>query len=322
MEHMSFENVITTDNLEFCYGERKAVDALSFTVRKGEVVGLLGPNGAGKTTTIRLLNGLLPPSAGTMQVLGFNPAQEGETLRQQTGVLTETSALYERLTARQNLHFFGTMAGMQSDRLAARIEEILEMFELTDRGNDRISKYSKGMKQRLALGRALLHNPELLFLDEPTSGLDPESSQNVMELIDTLRKTNGHSVLLCTHNLFEAQRLCDRVVIMNRGRLLAEGNLEELRARLSSEDLRLKLRFLQAVSTEKLAEVAQIRGVNSLTALQDDTFQLAITAEEVIPVIVQRLVDSHLPVVEVTPEQQSLEEIYFKLQQDAEEEIA
>ncbi|HQP09456.1 MAG TPA: ABC transporter ATP-binding protein, partial [Anaerolineaceae bacterium] len=176
--HMQAE-VITARELGFSYGSRKAVNGLSFTVQPGEVVGLLGPNGAGKTTTVRLLNGLLPPSAGSARVLGYDPATEGENLRKQTGVLTETPALYERLTARQNLQFFGEMAELPQPELKARIEEVLKLFDLQGRGDDRVSTYSKGMKQRLALGRALLHNPGVLFLDEPTSGLDPEASLQV-----------------------------------------------------------------------------------------------------------------------------------------------
>ena len=309
--------VITTHELGFNYGDRKAVDNLTFSVQQGEVVGLLGPNGAGKTTTVRLLNGLLPPTTGTARVLGFDPAVQGENLRMQTGVLTETPALYERLTARQNLQFFGTMAEMPQPGLSDRIEEVLALFALQERGNEPVSAFSKGMKQRLALGRALLHNPGVLFLDEPTSGLDPEASLQVMELIDNLRRQNGHTVLLCTHNLIEAQRLCDRVLIMNRGRLLAAGRLEDLRKQLSS-GLRLKVRILGAFSTEQLGEFVKMTGINALKTVQDDTVQLEIETEGVIPEVVNRLVNNGVSILEVQPEQQSLEEIYFTLQREAE----
>jgi len=311
------DEVITARSLGFSYGSRKAVNDLTFTVHPGEVVGLLGPNGAGKTTTVRLLNGLLPPTTGTARVLGFDPAVQGENLRMQTGVLTETPALYERLTARQNLQFFGEMAEMPQVVLKTRIEEVLELFDLQERADDRVSTYSKGMKQRLALGRALLHNPGVLFLDEPTSGLDPEASLQVMELIDNLRRQNGHTVLLCTHNLIEAQRLCDRVLIMNRGRLLAAGRLEDLRKQLSS-GLRLKIRILGAFSTELLDDFVKMSGVNAVKTVQDNAIQLEIEAEEVIPEVVKHLVNHGIPILEVQPEQQSLEEIYFTLQREAE----
>ncbi len=320
MNELKKDNVITAENIGYSYGERRAVEALSFTVRRGEVVGLLGPNGAGKTTTIRLLNGLLIPAVGSIQILGYNPVTEGEALREHTGVLTETPALYERLTARQNLEFFGSMFGMRSEALIARITEVLEMFALSERANDRVSTFSKGMKQRLALGRALLHNPDILFLDEPTSGLDPEASQQVLEIIDNLRNSDGHTVLLCTHNLFEAQRLCDRVVIMNKGKLLAVGALDELRQRYSS-GMQVKLRFLQAVSAQEMNKLLEIQGVNLLKTLQKDTFLLDIAAENVIPQVVEYLINRKLPLVEVHPEIQSLEEIYFTIQKKAGVEI-
>ncbi len=311
------DEVIIAQGLAFSYGDRKAVKDLTFAVQRGEVVGLLGPNGAGKTTTVRLLNGLLPPSGGAARVLGYNPAVQGETLRKQTGVLTETPALYERLTARQNLQFFGEMAEMPRKEFEGRIEEVLGLFDLQKRGSERVSNFSKGMKQRLALGRALLHNPGVLFLDEPTSGLDPEASLQVMELIDSLRRENGHTVLLCTHNLFEAQRLCDRVLIMNNGRLLASGRLEDLRRQLS-EGLRLNIRTLGAVSTELLVGLEKISRVNSLKTVQEGMLQLEIEAEEAIPGIVNYLVANGVSIVEVQPVQQSLEEIYFTLQREAE----
>jgi ABC-2 type transport system ATP-binding protein len=225
--------VIEVEGLTHHYGQHVAVDDISFSVREGEILGLLGPNGAGKTTTVRLLNGLFPPTSGRMRVLGMDPASQGDQIRRKSGVLTETPALYERLTAHQNLNFFGTLNGMKSAELKARSDELLTFFDLKSRADDRAGTYSKGMKQRLALARALLHHPTLLFLDEPTSGLDPEASQQVHELISTIRNRNGHSVLMATHNLFEAERLCDRLVVMSKGRLLAFGSLHELRSRLA-----------------------------------------------------------------------------------------
>lgn len=310
--------VITADALRFNYGARTAVNDLTFSVRRGEVVGLLGPNGAGKTTTIRLLNGLLKPTKGSIRVLDYDPTTEGEKVRRRTGVLTETPALYERLTALQNLQFFGTLAGMTDADLSASIDEVLGMFELSDRTNDQVATFSKGMKQRLALGRALLHHPDLLFLDEPTSGLDPEASQQVLGLIDSLRRKNGHTVLLCTHNLLEAQRLCDRVVIMNHGRLLAIGTLDELREKFG-DGCWVKLRFAQAVSTDQLQKFLNFDGVKTLETLQENGFRVEIRDEKVIPSVVEHLVNGGLQVLEVHPEEQSLEDIYFKLQQDAEE---
>ena len=218
--------VLEVNDLKRSFGGNKAVDGITFAVEPGEVFGLLGPNGAGKTTTVRLLNGILPPSAGTARVFGMDPATDGALIRQKTGVLTETPALYERLSARENLKFFATLQNLSQPELTRRVDEMLAFFELTSRAGDKVETYSKGMKQRLALARALVHKPPLLFLDEPTSGLDPEAAQQVVDLVADLGRTDGQTVILATHNLLEAQRLCDRVAVMNKGRILALGSLE------------------------------------------------------------------------------------------------
>ncbi len=208
--------VIETESLSRSFGPVRAVDGPTFQVYEGEVFGLLGPNGAGKTTTVRLLNGVLRPSGGRARVLGLDPVQDGCRLRQQTGVLTETPSLYERLTARENLSLFGALYGIPETKLSRRVARMLEEFGLADRADGRVGEFSKGMKQRLALARALLHEPPLLFLDEPTAGLDPEAARQVTEMIARLSRKEGRAVFLCTHNLTEAQRLCDRVAVMGR----------------------------------------------------------------------------------------------------------
>jgi ABC-2 type transport system ATP-binding protein len=305
--------IIEVQKLTHRYGEHLALKEFSFSVPDGQVVGLLGPNGAGKTTTVRLLNGLFSPTSGKMQVLGMDPVKQGTEIRRRAGVLTETPALYERLTAQQNLEFFGTLAGMPSEQLSRRISELLSFFELEPRKNDRTGTYSKGMKQRLALARALLHNPELLFLDEPTSGLDPEASAQVHELITSVRDRTGGTVLLATHNLFEAQRLCDRVVVMNRGRLLASGTLDELREQVLP-GLWLEIRLLEPVNDELAQGLAGFAGVMQVNAAQPVTWNVQVEAENVIPQVVTHLVSARAQIVEMKQNRATLEEIYFKLQ--------
>ncbi len=192
-------NVIEMRELSREFGHVKALNGFSCDVHEGEVFGLLGPNGAGKTTTVRLLNGVLAPTSGQARVLGFDPVTQGTDLRRRTGVLTETPSLYERLTARDNLTIFGKLYGVKEPKLTARVNELLDLFGLAERADDRAGGFSKGMKQRLALARALLHEPELLFLDEPTAGLDPEAARHVMQLIAQLSRQKGRTVLLCTH---------------------------------------------------------------------------------------------------------------------------
>lgn len=311
---MNQSEVITVSNLTHRYGERQALTEVSFSVRAGEVLGLLGPNGAGKTTTVRLLNGLFPPAAGTLRVLGLDPQIQGAEVRRQCGVLTETPALYERLTARQNLHFFGTLAGMPNEVLKARSAELLRFFELEDRADERVANFSKGMKQRLALARALLHRPRLLFLDEPTSGLDPEAARQVHELIASLRGANGQTVLICTHNLYEAGLLCDRLAILNRGRLLALGSLEELRRQFFPA-LRLQVRFLQPPENRLAEALPALPGVLEAEAVDGCEWRLLMQDETAVPPLVARLAQGGAQITAVQPLPASLEEIYFKLQE-------
>ncbi|MBM3137890.1 MAG: ABC transporter ATP-binding protein, partial [Chloroflexi bacterium] len=203
--------VVICDQVEFKYSENYALSGFDLRVNRGEVIALLGPNGAGKTTSVRVMNGLLPVESGLVKIIDMNAAVLGEKIRQRTGVLTETPALYERLSALQNLNFFGTLAGLPAGEIEQRSRQMLDVFGLSDRAGDRVDTYSKGMKQRLAIARAMLHDPELLFLDEPTSDLDPEAARQVGDTILDITGRNNRTVILCTHRLFEAEQLCDRV---------------------------------------------------------------------------------------------------------------
>jgi len=304
------ENVIEIKDLTHRFGEREAIKGLNLEVRQGEVFALLGPNGAGKTTAIRLLNGLYTPSSGSIRVLGKDPAREGTIIRRQTGVLTETNALYERLTARENLRFFGALYGLPESVLLKRIEENLSFFALTARADDRVGTYSKGMKQRLALARALLTQPSILYLDEPTSSLDPESSLQVHELIESIRKNDGHTVFLCTHHLEEAERLADRMAILNGGKLLAMGSLDELKQKLAP-GLWVEVKFTDAAKIRSGMDLC--RGLLSFE--QDgNVIRVKVQEENVIPDLVAALVTTGTRITSVEPQRISLEDIYFKLQ--------
>jgi ABC-2 type transport system ATP-binding protein len=228
-------------------------------------------------------------------------------------VLTETPAMYERLTARENLEFFGTLSGLDEADLKQRVAEMLEFFDLEKRANDKVGTYSKGMKQRLALARALLARPELLFLDEPTTGLDPESALQVRELIQSIRKRDGHTVVLCTHHLDEAERLCDRVGVMNTGRFLAVGSLSELAARFQP-GLWVEIQLYQPMAVPFSG-----RGLPGLVAVESGfpLIRVQVEQESVIPTLVSRLAEAGAQLMRVQPQKATLEEIYFKLQQQA-----
>ena len=200
--------MIKTTNLTKRFGDNVAVNALALDIPSGEVFGFLGPNGAGKTTTVRMLGALIAPSEGTAIVNGFDVQQEAMQVRQTVGVLTETPGMYDRLSAEYNLLIYARLYGVDQPEKA--VQKYLSILELWDRRREAVGGFSKGMKQKLAIARALLHEPQTVFLDEPTSGLDPVAARTVREFIEQL-KTEGRTIFLTTHNLDEAERLCDRV---------------------------------------------------------------------------------------------------------------
>jgi ABC-2 type transport system ATP-binding protein len=307
--------IIQTDKLTRLFGNLTAVAQVTLSVERGEVFGLLGPNGAGKTTLVRLLNGLLRSSEGSAQVLGYDPVSQGDELRRHTGVLTETPSLYENLTARDNLIFFGTLYGVPAADLPARVDEILDLFGLRERAGDKAGQFSKGMKQRLALARTLVHEPDLLFLDEPTAALDPEASRQVTDLIARLSRESGRTVFLCTHNLNEAQRLCDRVAVINQGKLLAVGKPAQL-ARDLFDGLWVDIKLSTPPNDAIRAGLQMIPGVLGLT-LDDRSLAIQVRQEDVIPAVVAKAVELGGAVMRVIPREHSLEEIYFRVQEEA-----
>ena len=314
------DNVIAVEGLTHRFGSLTALDDLSFSLTEGEVLGLLGPNGAGKTTTVRLVNGLYHPAAGKLRVLGLDPTTDGDQVRRQTGVLTESPALYERLTAHHNLAFFADLAEIPPVEVGPRIDELLAFFELTDRAGDRVGGFSKGMKQRLALARCLLHRPALLFFDEPTAGLDPEAAAQVRDLIADLARQEieaaggARGVLLCTHNLIEAELLCDRLAILNQGRLLAFGTLDELRSQVSP-GLWVAVCLLEPMANG-FDSLRDLSGLQELVMEGGEAMRARVRDERVIPELVSQLIARGAHILSVQPHKASLEDIYFKLQKE------
>jgi ABC-2 type transport system ATP-binding protein len=292
------------------FGPVRALDGLSFGVRSGEVIGLLGHNGAGKTTTIRVLNGLLAAHGGTVRVFGLDPARSGPEIRARTGVLTESPSIDERLSARENLAFAATLFGVEPPGVQRRVDELLDRFGLRGRADDRTAGFSRGMKQRLALARTLVNEPLALFLDEPTAALDPVAAREVHELIREFAGDEARSVVVTTHNLVEAQQLCDRVVILRSGRSIADGTPAEISRRLG------------AVGSLVL-EVGAGQGSRAQAALRDvagpsvevagDVLTIAGADRDRVPSIVSTLVGRAIDVYRVTPTEPSLEDAYFAL---------
>jgi ABC-2 type transport system ATP-binding protein len=323
---MSSVPIITVDGLCRRFGEVVAVEQLTLEVYAGEVFGFLGHNGAGKTTTVRLLNGILAADAGQARVLGFDPLAEGPALRSRTGILTETPSLDERLTGRENLEIYADLYGVPQDEVPGRIADLLASFELDHRADEKVGGYSKGMKQRLALARALIHKPELLFLDEPTAGLDPVASRRVHELIVRLSREEKRTVLLCTHNLVEAQELCARVAVLEHGRLVALGTPAELARKLGrSQHLQIEvapegvpaalevLRSRLGISDPTPVGPTLVGPTLAGLAQENGTLNVAGVGREAVPDLVAALAAAGVPIYRITPQEPSLEDVYFAL---------
>lgn len=220
------EAFIEVNGIRKSYNEQLVLENMNFTVDKGEIAGLLGPNGSGKTTMIRLLNGVILPDEGEMAVDGFNPVKDGNPIRSMSGIVTEGAGLYHEMSALDNLRFFAQIYSV--DQAEKRIGQLLEQFELTAHKDKLVGTYSTGMKKRLALAKALIHDPSLLFLDEPTNGLDPEGIKSVMYYLKELNKQEGTTILICSHVLHQIEDICNKYIFMDSGRVIVEGTHEEI----------------------------------------------------------------------------------------------
>jgi ABC-2 type transport system ATP-binding protein len=289
------------------FGTLWAIRGVDLEVARGEVLGLLGPNGAGKTTTVRVLTALIEPTEGRAWVDGLDVTERPEEVRARVGILTETPGLYEKLSAVDNLDFFGRLYGLDAATRSERIEHYLRLFSLWDRRDDVAGNFSKGMKQKLAIARALLHDPAVVFLDEPTAALDPEAAYIVREAIEAMRRS-GRTIVLATHNLDEADRLCDRVAFV-RGGLLRVDSPAGLRGALGGHGVEIGL---AEPATDGL--VAAARAVAGVTAVEVADGRLIVATEDpvaVTPPLVRALVDAGAAILTVRERATTLEQVYF-----------
>lgn len=280
------------------FGTVTALSGIGFSVQEGNTIGLLGPNGSGKTTTMRLLTGMIEPEGGSIRVMDMDPKGQGDGIRAQTGVLTENAAMYEWMTARQNLEFFGALYGLTGPLLTRKIWDLIGMFHMDEYADKKVSGYSTGMKKRLAIARALINDPKLLLLDEPTAGLDPESAHSIIKLIQTL-KSEKVTILLCTHQLVEAQTVCDEFVFLDKGTILESGSLA----------------FLKKKYNHKETLLVRIGG-NPPPGYQAQNGEIAIdiTGEDEIPGII-RSISAQSDVYDARLREHDLSDIYFKVRE-------
>jgi ABC-2 type transport system ATP-binding protein len=290
------------------YNTRRAIENLTFEARQGEVVGFLGPNGAGKTTTMRILTGYMPPTYGSAEIAGFDVVEESLEVRRRVGYLPETVPLYTDMTVFDYLMFMAELRHLPNAE--DMVDDAIEMVHLTDRANGYIGNLSKGMRQRVGLAQALLHQPEVLILDEPTIGLDPAQVVEVRNLIREVGKER--TVLLSTHILSEAQQLCDRVLIINKGHIVAEDTPENLQARLMGAE-RSVLR-VKGDSDGLVPLISQIKGVQAVVSRPDGTIEFQYTSDlDVRSEVARATVNAGYDLLELTPVHLSLEEIFLEL---------
>jgi ABC-2 type transport system ATP-binding protein len=294
------------------FGPRTAVEGLDFDVAAGEVFGLLGPNGAGKTTTVRILTGLLRPTSGQATVCGVPLDGDGEMLRSRVGLLTEQPGLYDRLTARENLRFFLKLHHRDTPDSWEAARRWMQRFGLGGREDDKCGNFSKGMRQKLALIRALLHDPQALFLDEPTSGLDPESARAVREAVGELA-AEGRTVVLCSHNMAEVERLCARVAVV-KGRLLAVGTVPELRRQTGLVEIHVE--GSAGAAGEALGPVVP----PCVWVAEGHVLRVTLAGGVSIPDVVALLAGSRVRIHAVLPAQRALEDVYLELTRGSETE--
>ncbi|NOT03714.1 MAG: ATP-binding cassette domain-containing protein [Anaerolineales bacterium] len=300
--------MIKVSGLTKDYGARRAIHNLNFDAQQGEIVGFLGPNGAGKTTTLRILTGYMPPTDGEAIVAGYDVVEESLEVRKRVGYLPETVPLYTDMVVFDYLKFMGDLRKIPN--VGARVDEVLDMVGLTDRANGYIGNLSKGMRQRVGLAQALMHRPEVLILDEPTIGLDPSQVVEVRALIREIGK--DRTVLLSTHLLNEAQNICDRVLIINKGKIVAEDTTENLQARLIGAE-RVILR-VRGESDDLAATIKKVKGVQGVETKSDGTVEFEFASgKDVRPEVAKQVINAGYDLLELRPLGMSLEEIFLEL---------
>ena len=277
---MSTDSIIEVKELTKKFGEFTAVDKITFNVKKGEIFGLLGPNGAGKSTTLRMLSTLAKPTGGTAIIGGYDIAKQDTEVRKLIGIVSEKMIMYNRLTARENLWFFGNLFNIPKTELTKRIDDLLALVQLTQWKNSQVGTFSTGMRQRMNVVRALLNLPQVLFLDEPTLGLDPQSSVEIREFVRKLNRENGTTVVLTTHMMVDADLLCDRIAIVDHGKIVALDTSPNLKKIINGADTTIIKLNIPNLSPDLLAKVQALECADSVTQESPNEIKVLVHGNE------------------------------------------
>ncbi|MCW4030228.1 MAG: ATP-binding cassette domain-containing protein [Candidatus Bathyarchaeota archaeon] len=306
-------NIIEVKNLTKTFGKFTAVDDISFQVKKGEIFGLLGPNGAGKSTTLRMLSTLSRPTKGTATIGGYDTVKDDMKVRQLIGIVSEKMIIYNRLTAKENLYFFGNLFNIPKDTLNKRIDELLELVQLTKFKDAQVGTFSTGMRQRMNVIRALLNMPQVLYLDEPTLGLDPQSSVEIRDFIKKLNQENGTTVVLTTHMMVDADLLCDRIAIVDHGKIIALDTSTNLKKIISGADtmiIKLEVANLSPDMIEAIKAIDCVDAVNQETSM---ALHIIVHGEDAFDKIVDVVRKRSGKITSMSNLQPSLEDVFLHI---------
>jgi ABC-2 type transport system ATP-binding protein len=293
--------MIQMEGIQKQFDSRTVLKDVSFTVNKGDIVGLLGPNGSGKTTIIRLLNGVIEATAGKIRVSNWDPHTEGHEIRKISGILTDGAGLYHEMSGVDNLRFFGKLYGINDEN---RIQQLLEEFQLADHQNKKVGTYSTGMKRRLGIIKAILHNPSILFLDEPTNGLDPEGIHMVLENIHTLNQQYGTTIFLCSHILHQIESVCNQYLFLDRGTIIESGAKAELEAKYIKEI---------SVKIETNAVLKELNPIYEVENQDGSYITFTLQTKEQLPRLLEEILSKKFWIHHVEIQNRDLESLYFRI---------
>ena len=307
------ESIIEVKNLTKAFNKLKAVDDISFDVKKGEIFGLLGPNGAGKSTTMRMLSTLSRPTSGTAIIGGYDIVKNDTKVRELIGIVSEKMIMYSRLTAKENLQFFGSLFNIPKDVLSKRIDDLLELVQLTKFANVQVGTFSTGMRQRINVVRALLNMPQVMFLDEPTLGLDPQSSVEIREFIKKLNRENGTTVIITTHMMVDADLMCDRIAIIDHGKIVALDTSANLKKTISGADTTIVKLEIANLSSQMIEKIRALKCSDSVTQENSTTLKVLVHGNDAFNSIIDTVRDNNGKITSMENLQPTLEDVFLHI---------